>query len=78
MVLQWQMLRYQAWMIARVAKLCKLLNFGRKEKDQRKGSTKREMSTQHVSLNECYVRQKSGVLTKQVSDEMVIIDMKQK
>lgn len=34
------------------------------------------MSTQQVSLNECYARQKSGVLTKQVSDEIVIIDMK--
>ncbi len=41
----------------------------------RKGIKKR-MSAQQVSLNECYARQKSGVLTKHVSDEMVIIDMK--
>ena len=33
------------------------------------------MSIQQVSLNECYARQKSGVLTKKVSDEIVIIDM---
>lgn len=34
------------------------------------------MSVQQVSLNDRYTRQKSGVLTKQVSDEIVIIDMK--
>ena len=34
------------------------------------------MSTKQVSLNECYTQQKKGVLTKQVSDEVVIIDMK--
>ena len=34
------------------------------------------MNTQQVSLNCCYARPQNGVLTKLVSDEMVIIDMK--